>query len=63
MSALWCMGPGPRGPGAAADLLVGGLCPDMADCGAMVVLGLVSTCWWVGPGPRGSQGLCPPTGG
>lgn len=52
-----------RGPEAVADLLVGGLGPDMADCGAMVVLGLVSTCWWVGLGPRGSQGLCPPTGG
>lgn len=63
-----------RRPGAVADLLVGGLGPDMADwgyggpgagvhmlvgrAGAQGISGLVSTHWWVKPGPGFS--FCPP---
>ena len=49
-------GQGPGGPKASEILLVFGLVPHMADCGAMVVLDLMSAGWLVGLGPRGHQG-------
>lgn len=37
---------------ASASLLVGGLGPAMAGCGATVVLGQVSAHWWVRAGSK-----------
>ena len=56
--ASWLVEPGPGDwlqgpwcPNASAYLLMGGLRPDMAGCGVVVVLGLVSACWCLGWGP------------
>ena len=68
-------GHSPVGSRASASLLVGGLGPAMAGCGATVVLGQMSAHWWlrlvprlelahgwVSPGHRVSWGWCLPTG-
>ena len=47
---------GPMCLRAGVGLLVDGLGPATAGCGAAVVLGLVPTYSWVRPRPRGSWG-------
>lgn len=68
--ASWLVEPGPgvclQGPwcpNASACLLMGGLHHDMAGCGVLVVLGLVSACWWAELWSRGSWGWVLTIGG
>lgn len=58
------MGPDP-GVRTGIGLLVKWLCPSMAGCRVVVVIGLVPDHWWVELGPgvsgcraHGSQSLC-----